>query len=137
MEPILPTPNNLDSKNVSPNMQPAPVVPSVESAPNTRPEQPHEASSAASQPVATPQAPMPLPAALPITPAGQPASDSDTTDSPQIADDVDVIEKEWVDKAKKIVSATKDNPHKQEQEVSKLQADYLLKRYNKQMKLTE
>jgi Txe/YoeB family toxin of Txe-Axe toxin-antitoxin module len=58
-------------------------------------------------------------------------------DDPLIADDVDVIEKEWVDKAKKIVNATKENPYEQEKEVSKLQADYLMKRYNKQIKLSE
>jgi hypothetical protein len=58
-------------------------------------------------------------------------------DVPAIADDVDVIEKEWVDKARKIVNSTKDNPHQQEKEVSKLQADYLMKRYGKQIKLTE
>lgn len=56
---------------------------------------------------------------------------------PAIADDVDVIEKEWVDKAKSIVSSTKDNPHLQEKEVSKLQADYLMKRYGKKMKMVD
>ena len=57
--------------------------------------------------------------------------------SPAVADDVDVIEKEWVDKAKQIVAQTKDNPHQQEKEVSKLQADYLMKRYGKNVKLVE
>lgn len=57
--------------------------------------------------------------------------------NPQIADDVDVIEKEWVDKAKSIVSSTKDSPHMQEKEVSKLQADYLMKRYGKQIKTVD
>lgn len=62
---------------------------------------------------------------------------SANSDSPAIADDVDVIEKEWVDKAKKIVSATKDDPYNQEKQVSKLQADYLMKRYGKQIKTVE
>lgn len=57
-----------------------------------------------------------------------------TDDSPAIAEDVDVIEKEWVTKARKIVNATKTNPREQENEVSKLQADYLMKRYGKQIK---
>jgi hypothetical protein len=56
-------------------------------------------------------------------------------DNPASASDDDVIEKEWVDKAKKIVTQTKDDPYKQEQEVSKLQADYLKKRYGKEVKL--
>ena len=54
-----------------------------------------------------------------------------------IADDVDVIEKEWVDKAKSIVNQTKGDPYHQEKQVSELQADYLKKRYNKSVKLAE
>lgn len=56
---------------------------------------------------------------------------------PAIADDVDVIEKEWVDKAKKIVSTTKDDPYNQEKQVSQLQADYLMKRYGKKIKTVD
>ena len=54
-------------------------------------------------------------------------------DSPAIAADDDLIEKEWVDKAKKIVSETKDNPRKREEDVSKLQIDYLAKRYGRKI----
>jgi hypothetical protein len=54
-----------------------------------------------------------------------------------IADDVDVIEKEWVDKAKLIVNQTKGDPYHQEKQVSQLQADYLKKRYNKTVKLAD
>ncbi len=59
-----------------------------------------------------------------------------TSDVPMIAGDDEVIEKEWVDKAKRIVDQTKDNPYQQEKEVSKLQADYLKKRYGKDVKLS-
>lgn len=59
-----------------------------------------------------------------------------TSDVPAVAGDDEVIEKEWVDKAKKIVSQTKDDPYQQEKEVSKLQADYLKKRYGKDVKLS-
>src|SRR5687768_11554809 len=54
-------------------------------------------------------------------------------DSPLTASDDDLIEKEWVDKAKQIVASTKDDPHLREQEVAKLQADYLRKRYGKEL----
>lgn len=54
-------------------------------------------------------------------------------DTPLVANDDDLIEKEWVDKAKKIITATKDDPFRREQEVSRLQADYLLKRYGKEL----
>ncbi|HEY1086026.1 MAG TPA: hypothetical protein VGE34_04890 [Candidatus Saccharimonadales bacterium] len=70
----------------------------------------------------------------PIAPTTQ-ADDSSLQDddTPQAAGDDDVIEKEWVDKAKKVISETKDDPYKQERAVSKLQADYLRKRYGKQL----
>ena len=52
---------------------------------------------------------------------------------PAVASDDDLIEKEWVDKAKKIISETKNNPYQQEEDVSKLQVDYLKKRYGKKI----
>lgn len=56
---------------------------------------------------------------------------------PQIADDVDLIEKEWVIKAKHIVAQTAHDPYLQNKEMSKVKADYLKKRYNKDLKLSE
>ena len=56
-------------------------------------------------------------------------------DNPLVAADEEVIEKEWVQKAKKVVEQTKGDPHAQEKEVSKLQADYIKKRYGKEIKL--
>lgn len=58
-------------------------------------------------------------------------------DNPAVAADDDVIEKEWVEKAKKVISETKHDPYLQEQAVSRLQADYLQKRYGKTVKLPE
>lgn len=57
--------------------------------------------------------------------------------SPQIADDVDLIEKEWVEKAKEIVEKTKDNPYLQNKAISEIKADYIQKRYNKQISKSE
>lgn len=76
----------------------------------------------------------PLPA-LPPLPTMQPTNDDtqsigDSTNPTTAADD-DVIEKEWVEKAKKVIAETKHDPYMQEHEVSKLQADYLKKRYGK------
>lgn len=59
------------------------------------------------------------------------------TNSPLSADDADLIEKEWVIKAKQIVSATRDDPHKQNKEMSRFRADYLKKRYKKNIKIEE
>ncbi len=50
---------------------------------------------------------------------------------PQIADDVDLIEKEWVEKAKDIVNKTKTDPHVQSRELNKFKAEYIKKRFNK------
>lgn len=61
--------------------------------------------------------------------AGAPVSD----DVPLVAADEDVIEKEWVDKAKKIISETKDDPHAREQQIKKLQVEYLRKRYGREI----
>ena len=54
-----------------------------------------------------------------------------------IADDTDLIEKEWVIRAKAIVLQTKDDPHTQNKEMNKVKADYLKKRYNKDLKISE
>lgn len=66
-----------------------------------------------------------------------PAEDSDdssvATSIPLIANDDDLIEKEWVEKAKQIISETKEDPYRREVEVGKLQADYLRKRYGKEL----
>lgn len=75
---------------------------------------------------------------LPSLPAPIQVDDSQVAtqavdDSPLVANDDDLIEKEWVDKAKQIVVSTKDDPHLREQEVAKLQADYLRKRYGKEL----
>ena len=60
---------------------------------------------------------------------------SDTTigETPQLANDDDLIEKEWVDKAKKIVSETKDNPYGRDEAVNKLQVDYIKKRFGREI----
>lgn len=51
------------------------------------------------------------------------------------ASDTDLIEKEWVVKAKAIIERTKDDPRQQSNELNKIKADYQKKRYNRDMKL--
>lgn len=57
--------------------------------------------------------------------------DSVSASLPTVANDDDLIEKEWVDKAKKVLAETRDDPYRREQEVNRLQADYLFKRYGR------
>lgn len=77
--------------------------------------------------VAVPQAPA---VAVPTTTVADDAN-------PVLAGDDDLIEKEWVDKAKKIIAETKDDPYAREREVNRLQADYLQKRYGKELGLSD
>lgn len=55
------------------------------------------------------------------------------TGTPLIAKDDDLIEKEWVEKAKKIVTQTKDNPHQREEAATGLKVDYLKKRFGREL----
>ncbi len=57
--------------------------------------------------------------------------------APAIADDVDLIEKEWVIKAKAIIKSTGNDPNKQNSEMSKFKADYLKTRYSKEIKVND
>jgi hypothetical protein len=73
--------------------------------------------------------PMPQPVPVPV----QQAQASDDPAGPVLASDDDLIEKEWVDKAKKIIAETQNDPYRREKEVTKLQIDYLRKRYGKEL----
>lgn len=56
---------------------------------------------------------------------------------PDIASDKDVIEKSWVKKAEQIVSMTKRDPYSQAKALNALKADYINKRYGKQVRVVE
>ncbi|HSX45903.1 MAG TPA: hypothetical protein VLG27_02750 [Candidatus Saccharimonadia bacterium] len=80
-------------------------------------------------PLPTPPAmPAPLQSAGPVSSKGNPA---------QAADDRDLIEKEWVTKAKQIVEQTHDDPFKQSEELNVFKADYMKKRYNRTIKVSK
>lgn len=71
----------------------------------------------------------------PIVPLAQDdaTATAQTDDVPLVAGDDDLIEKEWVDKAKKILADTRDDPYRREQEVSRLQIEYIRKRYGREI----
>lgn len=87
----------------------------------------HNATTIAA-PIQAAQVAAPVVAAPQTTQTAVPADDN-----PVAAADEDLIEKEWVDKAKQIISSTRQDPYKQEREVGRLQADYLKKRYGKEL----
>ena len=77
-------------------------------------------------------------AAAAISPAtGTTTGTATSIATPQIADDLDLIEKEWVDKAKQIVEQTAHDPYLQNKEIIKVKVDYLKKRYNKDLKVSD
>ncbi|MDB5183382.1 MAG: hypothetical protein JWO07_63 [Candidatus Saccharibacteria bacterium] len=85
------------------------------------------------QPAAPPPLPVPLPQLhVPVPVPVAPVQD-DAAAGPVLASDDDLIEKEWVDKAKKIIATTQNDPYRREKEVTKLQIDYLRKRYGKEL----
>lgn len=83
-------------------------------------------ATASAAAVAVPVAPVQVPQQPPQQPPAQA-----TTTTPLVAADEDLIEKEWVDKAKEIIEQTKDDPYARTQKVNELQRDYLKKRYGK------
>lgn len=82
-------------------------------------------------PLAAPAAPT-----TPLEPASQDDSAAPTTSVLPTADD-DLIEKEWVNKAKAIVERNRDDPYKQSEELTAVKADYMQKHYNKTIKLNK
>ncbi len=54
--------------------------------------------------------------------------------TPDTADDIDVIEKAWVDRAKQVIKDHKDDPRAQEEAFEHLQVEYHKKRYGRDIK---
>lgn len=131
----LPVPNGTEQVPVTPaqNAERIPVLPTPEGGLETgleRAPQTAEASVAAANAV---YQGAPITPIAPVVDPADPVASQPITDSPAIAGDEDVIEKEWVDKAKKIIQETKDDPFGRSSRVNQLQKDYLMKRYNKEL----
>lgn len=92
-------------------------------------------------PLSSPVAPLPNDSLPPQFAQSASADGSIATatqaDTPASADDADLIEKEWVIKAKQIVQQTKEDPYTQNKEITKFKAEYMKKRYNRDIKLIE
>lgn len=52
-------------------------------------------------------------------------------DVPDVANDIDLIEKAWVQKAKAIVESTQGDPYLQNKQINRMKVEYIKKRYNK------
>ncbi len=140
MEPQLPSPNvgpqrPSQPERITPSFDAPEVAPSVPSQERQEIHETQPSGPADPAPQAQPVAPPPLPS-LSQTSVTDPKTQV-ADDNPVVAADEDLIEKEWVEKAKKVIAETKHDPYLQEQAVSRLQADYLQKRYNKTVKVPE
>lgn len=99
-----------------------------------RPAERMEQSPLAASEVATAAAPQVVPTVVaPVTPVDDAVSVNSMSDVPILAGDEDLIEKEWVDKAKRIIAATANDPYVREQQINQLQREYLRKRYGKEL----
>jgi hypothetical protein len=89
-------------------------------------------------------APAPLPVVLDDIPAADTAviaAPADDTAAHPVsahpASDSDHIEPVWVNKAKEIIAKTHSDPHLQNDQMSRVKAEYIQKRFNKQIKTEE
>jgi hypothetical protein len=70
-------------------------------------------------------------------PMAQPPHTGSPISAHLTAEDAELIEKAWVDKAKEIVERTRHDPYIQNREITKMKADYMKKRYNKDIRIPE
>jgi hypothetical protein len=99
-----------------------------------------EKSTAISPPAMVPVSTNPAPQITP--PQAQSTTNDDVTKSSKgvvskVIEDKDLIEKEWVEKAKAIINQNRDNPYKQTEDITGVKAEYLEKNYNKSIKLSK
>lgn len=78
------------------------------------------------------------PSTIPLPEPPQLSQPASPAPSPSpAADDNDLIEKEWVNRAKQIVERTRNDPYKQSEDLTLFKADYIKKRYGKTIKVSQ
>lgn len=86
--------------------------------------------------------PVPLPAA-PVLPSSDDVTASTSADGQATASAAapgtapERIEKQWVEKAKAVIAQTKDDPYQQKNEMTKVKAAYIEKRFNKKLRVDD
>ena len=118
-QPSLPTPGQVPGQAGIPNATPV-------SAPSPQPfTAPIAVANGPTAQAPTPDA-EPLAAAVPQSAAG-----------PQLADDTDLIEKEWVAQVKHVVRSTINDPYEFNRQFTNLKAEYMQKRYGRDLKVSD
>jgi len=123
----------MDPQNNIPTLN-LPQIGGIESMPNNSSTEPNKVNIA-NQPISSA---VPSPASEQSnvkSPVSLDEPSSQTVTAPAIADDVDLIEKEWVKKISQIVLKTKGNPYERAMQLTILKQDYLQKRYSKTIKI--
>jgi ABC-type uncharacterized transport system involved in gliding motility auxiliary subunit len=129
--------------NMAPNPNTIPGVPEIaptmpEVAPMGSPEQLSNPETQIGPMQSTPAQPAPMTSVSQqpiVVQSTTTVSDNSNTNAtvPATAADEDLIEKEWVDQAKKVISSTRSDPHEQARLVAELMRDYIRKRYGKEV----
>lgn len=134
MEPKFSTPESIPGGTPQPPERLDGPERGYDELPQLNPERGEQAASheKLADPAAVAQ-PIPISLPTPVAPTTNDSAKAADDDMPAVAADEDLIEKEWVDRAKKIIADTKDDPYRREREVGRLQADYLKKRYGKEL----
>lgn len=133
---------NTNMEGSQPSFEMPPPVPersgqAQEQATEKTPARPEQTANRPAQDVPLPAIPDDIPAAD-QTAVAMSHDDSTSAAIPRHdAKDTDRIEKVWVDKAKSVVAQTRDDPHAQKHEMSKVKAEYIQKRFNKTIKTDE
>lgn len=133
-----PTTNEAPVLNLPPPISPEALPIETQSTPVPAFE--HAPNPAGTAPASNPLMPvinLPAPSAPLPSVATSNVTNTTTSANPSVADDADLIEKEWVQKAKDIIKKTQNDPHVQSKELNLFKADYMQKRYNKVLKLSE
>lgn len=129
--PQAPKPENMPVPEASPDLGQATEQHNMEQPAQQAPVSPAQAAQSV-QNAAMPGSGVAIPG---LTPAA--AGVAAVADEALLAEDGDLIEKAWIQKAKEIVERTKNDPYHQNIEINKVKQDYIQKRYNKALKLTE
>jgi hypothetical protein len=119
---------------------PLDVSPESSTEPEKLASSPETASALKSPKLGTPPTQAQIPLADPLLsmpPTSTATTPATNISTPAVADDNDLIEKEWVVKAKRIVDNTREDPYNQSRDMNVFKADYMKKRYNKIVKLSE
>lgn len=121
------------------------AAPQVEASQIITPEESGQAVEVAPEKPKTPESSPSRQPAIVVPTVSQPAASDDGSGVTTVLDDDailastppaadgDKIEREWVDKAKNVIAQTKDDPYSQKNEMSRVKAAYIAKRFNKKL----